>query len=40
MSVGTSITTDTSTTPVIASAWPDPDVPDLSLPDALLGVAA
>jgi len=33
-------TPGTSATPVIASAWPDPDVPDLSLPGALLGVAA
>jgi acyl-CoA synthetase (AMP-forming)/AMP-acid ligase II len=40
MSISTGISTGTSATPVIASAWPDPEVPDLSLPDALLAVAA
>src|SRR5215470_10634401 len=40
MSVSTSTSTGTSAAPVIASAWPDPEVPDISLPDALLGVAA
>ena len=39
-SMGTSNGTGASATPVIASAWPDPDVPDRSLTDALLGVAA
>jgi acyl-CoA synthetase (AMP-forming)/AMP-acid ligase II len=40
MSISTGTSTGTSATPVIASAWPDPEVPDISLPDALLGVAA
>jgi acyl-CoA synthetase (AMP-forming)/AMP-acid ligase II len=40
MSISTGISTGTSATPVIASAWPDPEVPDLSLPDALLAAAA
>jgi acyl-CoA synthetase (AMP-forming)/AMP-acid ligase II len=40
MSISTGPRTAATAAPVIASPWPAPGVPDLSLPDALLGVAA